>query len=65
MTGPAIPDPVPTEQAIYHDVKSKSVLLIKLIFTGLLLLPALDLGTDLLAIYQYSITTQWVLNKGG
>ena len=58
----AIPYPSRTNQATYPDVRGKSVLLIKLIFLGLPL-PTLDLGTDLLAIYQYSISTQWVLNR--
>ena len=40
---------------------NKTTVILKMIFLGILL-PAFDLGTDLMAIYQYWISNQWVLN---
>ena len=40
---------------------SRTQEILRLIFVGLLL-PAFDLGTDLMAIYQYWTSNQWVLN---
>ena len=40
---------------------SSTMVILKMIFLGIFL-PAFDLGTDLLAIYQYWISNQWVLN---
>ena len=51
---------VPNEQDLQKRA-SKTVLVIKLIFLGMLL-PAFDLGTDLMTIYQHLTSSQWVLN---
>ena len=39
----------------------KTLFVLKLVFLGMLL-PAFDLGTDLLTIYQHWTSSQWVLN---
>ena len=47
---------------IHNDYPKKQqfYLVVKLIFLGLLL-PAVDMGTDLYAIYQYWTLNQWIL----
>ena len=53
---------LPTNEAMNNDIKGETWVLVKLIFLGLLV-PSLDLATDLLAIYQYAISPQWILNR--
>ena len=43
-----------------HPKRNQFYLVVKLIIFGLLL-PAVDLGTDLYAIYQYWTSNQWIL----
>ena len=40
---------------------SKTFLLFKLVFTGIFL-PAFDMGTDLMAVYHYYTSSQWVFH---
>ena len=40
---------------------SSTLVIVKMILLGIFL-PAFDLGTDLMAIYQYWISNQWALN---
>ena len=48
-------------EPISQNRTMKTLFVLKLVFLGMLL-PAFDLGTDLLTIYQHWTSSQWVLN---